>query len=204
MLLGFRSKSLVALLFFLGFGCPLFGGKEFLAAPRDQVAPNQLWVGLKLGADINQILSALAPQAAASIVNATQNTYLLNLPPGIQAAVSKLLAAHPLVNYVEPNRIRSINVLPPNDPQLNNQWNLTNINALQAWSYFPDEYLTAATASGNRVKVAILDTGADCTHPDFMNAGGVSTDSAHGGQLLWASSVAIYTTTVPSPACPWQ
>src|SRR5262249_46521357 len=71
-------------------------------------------------------------------------------------------------------------------------------------TYLPDQYLTAATAGTNRVKVAVLDTGADCTHPDFKNLGGSSTDSAQGGQFLYASSQALVATKVTSPACPWQ
>ncbi|MEI9972377.1 MAG: S8 family serine peptidase [Ignavibacteriota bacterium] len=95
-------------------------------------------------------------------------------------------------------------VLPPNDPLITQQWGLTAVRALQAWGYFPDQYLTSATASPSRVKIAVLDTGVDCTHPDFMNAGGTSTDAAHGGQISWAASEAVVPTTVPSPACQWQ
>ncbi|HEX3745446.1 MAG TPA: S8 family serine peptidase, partial [Bryobacteraceae bacterium] len=161
-------------------------------------------VGLELGGDISQILNALVPQAAATLINRQNNTYLLNLPPGIQSIASKLLAAHPMVNYVEPNHVRNSSVLPPNDPYLVQQWALTTLQAAQAWSYFPDHYLTSATAGASRVKVAVIDTGADCTHPDFMNAGGTSTDAAQGGQLVWSTSLALTATTITSPACTWQ
>ena len=200
-----RSRGLlVALLVVLSAGQCLFAGKEFLAGPGEQVVPNQLIVGLKLGADINQIIASLVPQAAASLVSSHWNTHLLNLPPGIQTSVSRLLAASPLVQYVEPNRIRHTTVIPPNDPMITQQWDLTTLRAVQAWSYLPDHYLTAATAGtgAGRVKVALIDTGVDCTHPDFMNAGGTSTDSAQGGQLSWSLSKAIEPTTVSSPACP--
>jgi thermitase len=201
---GIKSRPLIAWLLVLAAGRCLFAGREFLAGPREQIVAGQLLVGLQPGADINQILSALVPQATASFINRERNTYLLNLPPGIQAAASQVLAAHPLVNYVEPNRIRNTTVVPPNDAMLTQQWALTTIQAVQAWSYFPDHYLTASTAGANRVKVAILDTGADCTHPDFMNAGGASTDSAQGGQLDWTDSLALTATTISSPACPWE
>ena len=182
----------------------LFAGKEFLASPREEVVADQLVVGLQFGADINQILAALVPQALASLVSRERNTYLLQLPPGIQAVASKLLAVHPLVQYVEPNRIRHTMVLPPNDSMLTQQWALTTIQAVEAWSYFPDHYLTAANPGADRVKVAVLDSGADCTHPDFMNAGGSSTNSALGGQLDFADSKAEVATTILSPACPWE
>jgi uncharacterized repeat protein (TIGR01451 family) len=197
-----RSNGLLAWLLVLAAGCPsAFAGKEFLAGPHDQVQPDQLLVGLKPGADISQVLSAIVPQAVASALGHNRNVYLLNLPPGIQAAVSKLLAAHPLVAYVEPNHIRNVTVRPPNDTYLTEQWNLTTVHAQQAWNYLPDLFLTSATAGTNRVKVAILDTGLDCTHPDFINAGGTSTDSAQGGQIDWADSTYIQKTTLTSPTC---
>ena len=185
--------------------CPcLFAGKEYLAGPGEKTVPDELLVGLQPGADINWILGSVAPRGRARIVSRARNTYLLHLPSGMQASASKLLAAHPLVDYVEPNRIRQIAVTTPNDPLLSQQWALNAIQGIRAWSYFPDQYLTSATASTTRVKVAILDTGVDCTHPDFMNAGGTSTDSAQGGQLAWSSSQALLPTTIPSPVCPWQ
>ena len=202
--IGRRPIPLTGLLIGLVICHCLFAGKEYLAGPGEKTAPDQLLVGLQPGADINRVLGSIAPRALARTISRERNTYLLRLPPGIQASASKLLAAHPLVNYVEPNRIRHIAVVTPNDPYLSQQWALTAIQGVLAWSYFPDQYLTAATASTTRVKVAVLDTGVDCTHPDFMNAGGTSTDSAKGGQLAWASSEALFATTISSPACPWE
>ncbi|HUB79539.1 MAG TPA: S8 family serine peptidase [Bryobacteraceae bacterium] len=200
-----RRPGLLTALLVVLTACPsLFGGKEFLAGPGERAAPDQLLVGLEPGADVNRIIPSIEPRAVARLISRERNTYLLRLPPGMQASVSRRLAAHPLVRYVEPNRIRNIAALPPSDPLITQQWALTAIQTVQAWSYFPDQYLTSATAGTNRVKVAALDTGVDCTHPDFMNAGGTSTDSAKGGQLSWATSEALVATTISSPACPWQ
>jgi thermitase len=182
----------------------LFAGKEFLAGPGETVVADQLLIGLQPGADIQAILASLAPRALVSLVSRDRNTYLLRLPPGVQASTSKLLAAHPWVNYVEPNRIRHIAVVPPNDSLMPQQWGLTAIMAQEAWDYFPNQYLTAAAASTTRVKTAILDTGVDCTHPDFMNAGGTSTNTTAGGQLDWSASEALVATTISSPACAWE
>src|ERR1017187_8238184 len=199
-----HTKALIGLLIALASCSCLFAGKEFLAGPGERVVADQLLIGLQPGADIHAILASLAPRALVSLVSRERNTYLLRLPPGVQASTSKLLAAHPSVNYVEPNRIRRIAVVPPNDSLMPQQWGLTAIFAQQAWDYFPNQYLTAATASTTRVKAAILDTGVDCTHPDFMNAGGTSTDTAAGGQLDWSSSKALVATTISSPACAWE
>jgi thermitase len=199
-----HTRALIGLLIALASCSCLFAGKEFLAGPGEKVAPDQLLIGLQPGADIQAIQASLAPRALVSLVSRARNTYLLHLPPGEQASTSKLLAAHPLVNYVEPNRIRHIAVVPPNDSLVPQQWALTAIFAQEAWSYFPNQYLTAATASTARVKAAILDTGVDCTHPDFMNAGGTSTNTTAGGQLDWSASEALVATTISSPACPWE
>jgi len=84
------------------------------------------------------------------------------------------------------------------------QWDLTTIQAQQAWQLMPGVYLNSSTAGTGRIKIAVIDTGADCTHPDFMNAGGSSTNAASGGQILFSSSEAIVSTTISSPVCPWE
>src|ERR1017187_9538893 len=134
-----RSRGLlVALLVVLSAGQCLFAGKEFLAGPGEQVVPNQLIVGLQLGADINQIIASLVPQAAASLVSSHWNTHLLNLPPGIQTSVSRPRAPPALGQYVEPTRIHHTGVVPPKAPMITQEWNLTSLRAVQAWSYLPD------------------------------------------------------------------
>src|ERR1039458_6208996 len=90
------NRPLIALLFVLAFSSSLFAGKEFLAGPKEQVAPDELLVGLRPGADLKSLVAALAPHAVAGIVSSRRNTYLLRVPTGTRAAVSRLLAAHPL------------------------------------------------------------------------------------------------------------
>ena len=118
-------------------------------------------------------------------------------------AAGAALADDPAVEFVEPDRIRRGSIALPNDSNFGQQWNLTKVRALQAWQWFPGRYSTSST-NLDRVRVAVLDSGADCTHPDFANTGNASTDSASGGQLNWARSLAIRATNVASPACPWQ
>ena len=110
------------------------------------------------------------------------------------------------MEYIEPNRIRHTTLAVPNDTFYSSQWALQTVQALQAWGVIPANYLTSLTAGNgsNRIKVAVLDTGVDCTHPDFINTGGTSTNSALGGQLLWSASQAIVQTTITSPTCAWQ
>jgi hypothetical protein len=49
----------------------------------------------------------------------------------------------------------------------------------------------------------VLDTGGDCTHPDFKNRGGTSVYSAQGGQLSGTLSAALVP-SVLATACAWQ
>jgi subtilisin family serine protease len=80
------------------------------------------------------------------------------------------------------------------------------VQAQQAWLLIPDQYLTSALAGNGtgRIKVAILDTGIDCTHPDFANSGGSSDDAAQGGQIVFSASKAPVPATVSPATCAFQ
>jgi len=64
-----------------------------------------------------------------------------------------------------------------------------------------ERVLTSATASLSRIKVAVLDTGVDCTHPDFKNAGGTSTVRL-GWSIVVEREPSPIATTIASPAAP--
>jgi hypothetical protein len=194
----------------------LWAGKEYPAQPGEQVVPNQLLVKLKSGVLPASVIPGFLPNAQTYSLN-LPNIYLVTVPASIPPNVSSQLAAHSLVDFVEPNRIRNLNLGAPNDLYYVNsttagEWGLFQVQALQAWGFLGTPYLTSSTANTNRISVAVLDTGADCTHPDFINSGGHSTNSALGGQLYWNAShpqsqdpPGMYvTTTIPSPACLWQ
>ena len=70
-------------------------------------------------------------------------------------------------------------------------WHLDDIDALNAWSVWPNQYYTAANKPTNCPLIAIIDSGCDMDHPDFMNAGATGTDVTQGGQLDKAKSVQI-------------
>jgi hypothetical protein len=181
---------------------PAFAGTEYVAGVNETTIPNQLLVRFQQGAAAAAVIHQLAPGATTATVRQDVNVQLVQLPQGTPPGISSLLAALPGVVYVEPNRVRKSQGLVPNDPLLSAQWALQNIQAMQAWGVAPDGFLTSAIPESGRVRVAVLDTGVDCTHPDFMNAGGGSTDTASGGQLNWSISKTYYTSTAPTP-CPW-
>ncbi|MBI4057232.1 MAG: S8 family serine peptidase [Elusimicrobia bacterium] len=83
----------------------------------------------------------------------------IQLPPGLSIEQAlEYYRKNPNVLSVEPNRVyhplKNIN-----DPLLNQQYGLSNINAFGAWEF--------ETGVSSPVKVAVIDTGVDGTHPDL-------------------------------------
>ncbi|HEV2690418.1 MAG TPA: S8 family serine peptidase, partial [Bryobacteraceae bacterium] len=199
-----QSALLRGVLAALGAAWALWGGTEYPAKPGEQVVANQLLVRYLPGTTLSSINASLIPGAQVQALSASlPGVYLVQLPPGTDPAFSTRLSQHALVDYVEPNRIRKHGIATPNDPSYGSQYDLPLVRALQAWQLIPNVFLTPGTAGTGRIKVAVLDTGADCTHEDFKN-GGSSADAALGGQILFSASQALVSTTIANPACPWQ
>ena len=76
--------------------------------------------------------------------------------PGSEESTVRAMSGSPLVEYAEPNYIRSTSYA-PNDPRYNDQWALPKINAPSAWDI---------TTGSPAIIVAIIDTGIDSGHPD--------------------------------------
>jgi len=189
-------------LFALTFVSALWAGREFKAGPGEEVVPDELLVQFRPGAVPASVLSVVAPGAHATRIGPLR-LHVVKLPPGLRRDISTLLANHPDVEFVEPNHIRHALAQAPNDPDLSQQWSLQAIEAVSAWTVLPNHYLTATSALGPRIKVAVLDTGVDCSHPDFQNSGGTSSDAAQGGQISYALSQAFVASTKSIPGCPW-
>lgn len=67
-------------------------------------------------------------------------------------------------------------------------WHLDDANVEAAWGLYPNTWYTAATKPVASPLIAIVDTGMDLGHPDFINAGGTGTDVGAGGQLVHSLS----------------
>src|SRR3954452_17070385 len=96
------------------FASSLWAGREFPAKPGEQVIPTELIIKLKPQGNIASVLATTAPTAVAEF-HSVSNIHRLTVPAGAAAALSALLAAHPDVDYVEPNHVRNATVNPPND-----------------------------------------------------------------------------------------
>lgn len=84
----------------------------------------------------------------------------------------------------------SASLPPPDDPAFSQltgdaylQWPLHLLGAVDAWGYYPATYYPAATRPTDTPLIAVIDTGVDPAHPDFINAGGAGTAVEAGGQL---------------------
>ncbi len=199
-----RGRPGILIFLLAGLATAVHAGILYPVRPGDEVVANDLIVRFKSGVLPASVLPSFLPSAQVSPMN-LPNLFHIQVPAGIPAGILALLAAHPLVDFVAPNRVFHTNLVSPNDTDYSDQWGLSTVQAQAAWSIMPAQYLNSSTAGTNRIKVAVLDTGADCTHPDFINSGGSSTNTASGGQLDWSASQAFVATTVAYPSgCPWM
>ncbi len=176
----------------------LYGGRQINSGPEDVVIPEELVVQFADGADAVSVARAAAPDMSL-IASGKLRTHVFRFKGAVpQARLEALARLHDVV-FVERHHLRSSQVTAPNDPNYATQWALAAVRALDAWHLVPG----TSALSGTRLKVAVLDTGTDCTHPDFRGPNG-SVDVVNGGQLNMTEGIAYYTTTVTAAACTWQ
>ncbi len=131
-----------------------------------QFVPDEVLV--KFGPDVNPEVFARSIGARAHSRIPGLDVHVLKVRPGTAEAVVRALTNHPLVEYAELNGIATI-VTDPNDPYAKTtcydsssgcvmQWAWARVQAYDAWN------LTTGSAS---VRVAVVDTGVDNSHPDL-------------------------------------
>jgi subtilisin family serine protease len=82
---------------------------------------------------------------------------VVTVSPGQEMATAERLKQNPLVEYAEPDYI-VYGFGTANDEYYSEQWNLTRIQADEAWDI---------TTGGEDITIAIVDTGVDLAHPDL-------------------------------------
>jgi len=76
------------------------------------------------------------------------------------ASILSALRSHPDIDYAEPVRLYELDDwTTPNDSAFASQWNLEKVKAVEAW---------AITKGNPQVRIGIMDTGIDYTHPDLI------------------------------------
>jgi len=85
------------------------------------------------------------------------------------------LKAEPLIETVEPNYIRRVTLISPNDPDFPKLWALQNtgqtVNSTAGTSGVDTKFLAAwrlARPPAGEVVVGVIDTGMDISHPDLL------------------------------------
>ncbi|HUK87980.1 MAG TPA: S8 family serine peptidase, partial [Terriglobales bacterium] len=145
---------------------------SFRAPSGPKYAPDRLLVKFRAKSTPSAMAAAHAAAGAtvAQTYRAVPNLQLVQLPAGVSVAEAlQQYRSNPAVQYAEPDYIVHALETVPNDPSFSQLWAMKNtgqtggtpgadIKATLAWSL--------STGSSNLV-VAVIDTGADYTHPDL-------------------------------------
>ncbi len=145
-------------------------------------SPDEFIVKVRPGSEND--VRALTQQMSGRVVEQLPQTGMMLIRLSKGASVSNAMRRMSQlegVAFAEPNYFAEA-YFTPNDPSFGSQWGLPKISAPQAWD------LTTGSSS---VKIAIIDTGVDLTHPDlagkilpgydFVNSDTVAQDdNGHG------------------------
>jgi len=107
--------------------------------------------------------SGLTQMSQSSGSFAHDNYYIAEFDSSISNSelenIKNKLAASSTIAYVQTNQYYELDSFTPNDSAYSSQWNLSMIQAPEAWDI---------TKGNSSVKVGIIDTGIDYTHPDLI------------------------------------
>ncbi len=153
--------------------------------PSTPTVQGELLVGIKPNVVSVDAVHVQTGAVVVQVIRATHIIHRVKLPNADVSAALTQYKRDARVLYAEPNYLARVLLPPPNDPSFTDgtQWALQKIQAPEAWALFPNTYYTSATKPSNAIKVAVVDTGIDYNHNDFVNDGGSSSNAAQGGQI---------------------
>jgi serine protease len=183
-----------------------------LAKPTSAVIPGYVLVkfrpsqAAKLSAD-RQTMRGIVPTAlkGATFRNQIAKTgwTVWNLPVGEDPVrVSEQILASQDALYAQPMHRITPMLATPNDADYDvwettqpmvlagegvtfrRLWYLDDVGGLAAWEDWPNEYIDGANRPTDVPTIAVIDSGCDMDHPDFINPGGTGTDVSEGGQFI--------------------
>jgi subtilisin family serine protease len=148
-----------------------YAGASRQEANRPEYVEGEILVKFKEGASADQIQAAIDGFKTKAIRHfAFIGVYHLRLPASLSVAEAlQAFQQESLIEYVEPNGLRYLDVTVPNDPDLGDMWGLHNtgqtggtpdadIDAPEAWDI---------TTGSSNVVIAVIDSGADLDHEDL-------------------------------------
>lgn len=130
-----------------------------VAAGMPLYAPNRLLIQPRAGLSSQELAKLLKVHRGLARRIGRGDVFVVDLPNGTANAVAKILEHHPHLKMVELDRVVVSSAL-PNDPYLGSQWHVGKVGAPTAWD--------SAAGMGEGVKIAILDSGVDASHPDLV------------------------------------
>ena len=132
-------------------------------------ASGEVIVKLKSPTAGSAIMSTLEASGGMVLESAASDDLMLTGVPQGQTVQSYIdtLEALPTVEYAQPNYIYTLD-RSFNDPGISDQWYLDKIGAFGAWD---------VTTGSSAVKVAIIDSGLDFSHPEFAGQVCAQTDT---------------------------
>lgn len=190
-----------------------------LASQRPSRVPYQLVVKYRGPRTMQRATAQIGKQAVLAGARIVQQIPQLDVTvlevPSVERA-AEALRKNPDVLWVAPRLFRYPLVLTPNDPAYNEldrliasdpdtatyyKWDSRMISCDWGWGVWPTRFYSAASPKGSdAVTVAVIDTGIDYAHPDFINAGGTGTSVSEGGQLLRSDDASIFNGVVTPEA----
>ena len=155
-------------------------------------ATNRILIQPRAGLSAENLAKILNVHQGRSRRIGKSNLHVVDLPDGSANAVAKMLERHPQLKMVELDRVVLSSAL-PNDPYLGSEWHVNKVNAQAAWD--------TAIGMGNGVKIAILDSGVDPSHPDlvgnliagynFMDGNSNTSDTCGHGTAVAGTAAAV-------------
>lgn len=154
---GFCVRFL-SVLFFL-VGAALVPPAQALVDTAERWNPGRVLVQPKPGVAESSFHNLVGVAGGVQVGRiAAINVREISVPPQAVEAVARALARNPSIKFAEPDYRMELAYTVPNDPQYGDAWHLPKIDAPPAW--------TLSRADG--VIVAVLDTGIDADHPEFL------------------------------------
>jgi len=145
----------------LGFLFSLIAFVPFVSADDGQNGnplPERLLVKFQPGTSLSDIAQVHKREGGRVEATLSQiGVQVVTIPQGQRASKMASYRTQKEVRYVEVDSVaQAVDV--PNDPSFNVQWDMTKVQAPQAWG---------VTKGSQNVIIAILDTGIDVNHPDL-------------------------------------
>ena len=133
-------------------------GQSLPAFDDQPIHPNRLLVRTAEGVSDSLRHSTFLAAGATELRHFPQISWsVVEIPDGKLWRTTVALQRHGEVLSVTPDRVRRA-AYTPNDPQWSSMWHMMTIRADDAWD---------TTRGASTVRVAVVDTGVDLTHPDL-------------------------------------